>query len=274
MLYDRPKIDCHCHVFDPDAFPYAPDTPYAPAGGEIATADYFGAVMDAYGVRHALLVGPNSGYGLDNRCMLDAIARGAGRFKGIAVLDLDCGHDELQELKARGVVGAAFNVAMLGLDFYARADALFERLAALDLLVQVQVQHDDMVTLAPRLRGCDARILVDHHGRPDLSQGLAGAGFAAVLALAGTGRAYVKLSGHDKFSQLPYPFADTEPYTRELFQAYGASHCLWASDWPHLRARQRLDYGTTLSLFAQRVTDPADQQAILWDTPRRLFGFA
>ena len=61
MLYDRPKIDCHCHVFDPDAFPYAPDTPYAPAGGEIATADYFGAVMDAYGVRHALLVGPNSG---------------------------------------------------------------------------------------------------------------------------------------------------------------------------------------------------------------------
>ena len=49
MLYDRPKIDCHCHVFDPDAFPYAPDTPYAPAGGEIATADYFGAVMDAYG---------------------------------------------------------------------------------------------------------------------------------------------------------------------------------------------------------------------------------
>jgi hypothetical protein len=45
--------------------------------------------MQAYGTRYALLVGPNSGYGLDNACMLDAIARGRGRYKGIAVVKND-----------------------------------------------------------------------------------------------------------------------------------------------------------------------------------------
>ena len=77
-IYDEPKIDCHNHVIDPARFPYAADTAYRPAGQEIGSAPYFMHVLDAYGVRHALLVGPNSGYGTDNRCLLDAIARLCG----------------------------------------------------------------------------------------------------------------------------------------------------------------------------------------------------
>ena len=59
---------------DPMRFPYAPDTFYRPLPGETGTATQLGHVLDAHGVRHALLVGPNSGYGLDNSCMLDTIA--------------------------------------------------------------------------------------------------------------------------------------------------------------------------------------------------------
>jgi predicted TIM-barrel fold metal-dependent hydrolase len=58
----EPKIDCHVHVFDPERFPYADDTFYRPSGCEIGTASLLRHVMDAHGVRHALLVGPNSGY--------------------------------------------------------------------------------------------------------------------------------------------------------------------------------------------------------------------
>ena len=32
------RIDCHVHVFDPERFPYVPDAPFRPQGGEIATA--------------------------------------------------------------------------------------------------------------------------------------------------------------------------------------------------------------------------------------------
>ncbi len=37
-LFDEPKIDCHCHILDPARFAYTADTPFRPAGGEIAAA--------------------------------------------------------------------------------------------------------------------------------------------------------------------------------------------------------------------------------------------
>jgi len=272
--FSEPKIDCHCHIFDPDSFPYAPGVFYAPSGGEIATADYFMQVMAAYGVSHALLVGPNSGYGTDNRCMLDAIRRGGRRFKGIAVVDNDASTSQLQELQAQGVVGIAFNMALLGLAHYADADALWSRIAALGMCVQVQVQGRQMAELAARLMGCGAQIVVDHHGRPDLAHGLASPGFQALLGMAGSGRCAVKLSGYDKFSLEAFPFADARPFTDALLAAFGPANCLWGSDWPNIRATRRLDYGTLLGVLARSVPSAQDRRAILVDTPARLFGFS
>ena len=273
-IYAQPKIDCHCHVLDPAGFAYAPGVAYRPAGQETGSAAYFGDVMAAYGVRHALLVGPNSGYGNDNRCLLDAIARGHGRFKGIAVVPNDASDGQLRELKAQGIVGVAFNFALHGLEHYAGIGPLLSRLAALDLFVQVQVEQDQLKTLAPRLSDCGARLLIDHCGRPSVGEGILGDdGFQALLGLAGGGNTIIKLSGFAKFSQQDYPFADTLPYSRALLEAFGPEQCVWASDWPFLRAPRRLDYGPLLQLFAQTVPDGAMRQAILWRTPLRLFGF-
>src|SRR4249920_240277 len=97
-IFEEPKIDCHVHVLDPARFPYQANTHYAPAGQELGTPAQFGQVMDAYGTRYALLVGPNSGYGLDNACMLDTIARGRGRYKGVAVVRNDVTLEELERL--------------------------------------------------------------------------------------------------------------------------------------------------------------------------------
>lgn len=266
-------IDCHVHIFDPARFPYAPDTWYTPAGGETGTAAQLTQVMDAHGVRHALLVGPNSGYGLDNRCLLDAIKHSAGRFKGVAVVRNDAGRAELQDLQAQGVVGVAMNVALLGVDFYRRTGALLERLRELGLWAQVQVQADQLVELQPMLAGSGAKLLFDHCGRPDPVAGVGQAGFAALLALADTGRACVKLSSLVKCSTQPYPHPDAWPYVQALLQAYTPQHLVWASDWPFLRAPERIDYGPLLALFEQLVPQAADRQTIGWDTPQRLFGF-
>ena len=271
-IYATPKVDCHCHVLDPDGFAYAPDVSYRPAGQETGSANYFEQVLGAYGVQHALLVGPNSGYGFDNRCLLAAIAGSRGRFKGIAVAPLDASEACLQDLKTQGIVGIAFNYSLHGLDYYRSAEPLFARLAALGMFVQVQVEHAQLKALAPALLGCGAQLLIDHCGRPDVTQGLGGEGFAALLSLADSQRATVKLSGFSKFSAGDFPFNDTEAYTQALFEAFGPDHCIWASDWPFLKAPKRLDYGPLLQLFAQQVPRSEDRQKIFWDTPRRLFG--
>ena len=172
-ILSEPKIDCHVHVLDPARFPYAADTHYRPAGQETGTAAQLLQVMDVYGTQYALVVGPNSGYGLDNRCLIDAIARSTGRCKGIAVVANDASRTGLEDLKAAGIVGVAWNVTHYRVDHYADAAGLLDKLAALDLCVQVQVEHDQLVPLVPMLERSGVRILVDHCGRPTVEAGLA-----------------------------------------------------------------------------------------------------
>lgn len=272
-IFELPKVDCHCHILDPSVFPYAADVAYRPVGQEIGSADYFRALLDAYGVRHALLVEPNSGYGLDNRCMLDAIKRGRGVFKGIAMVPNDACAQYLRDLQGQGVIGAAFNVALLGLDYFRSIGPLLHRLADNGMFAQVQVEGPQMAHLAPMLLDSGVRLLVDHCGRPDVARGIDEPGFQAILGLASSRRAVVKLSGFAKFSAQPYPFADALPYLAALLQVYGPDNCVWASDWPFLKAGYRLDYGPLLKLFEVAVPDAKERHEILWETPRRLFGF-
>jgi predicted TIM-barrel fold metal-dependent hydrolase len=273
-VFEEPKIDCHAHVVDPEHFPYRADTHYAPVGQEIGTRAQLERVMDAYGTRHALLVGPNSGYGLDNSCMLAAIAGGAGRYKGIAVVRNDATLADLQRLKDAGVVGVAWNVTHYGLDYYRDAEPLVRKLEALDLFVDIQVTDDQLVHLAPLLENSGVRILVDHCAIPPVAAGLGQAGFRAVLKLAATRRAYVKLSGFAKFSRQPAPHEDAWPFIAALVDAYTLDRCLWASDWPYLRTKAHADYGVLLAIAAALFPDAADRRRLFWETPRALFGFA
>lgn len=272
-VFDEPKIDCHCHVLDPARFPYAADVAYRPAGQEIAPLEQYLQVMDAYGIRHALMVGPNSGYGLDNRCLLDALAHGGGRFKGIAVVRPDIDRDALLALRTGGVIGVAFNATVLGTAYYLNAGPLLRTLAELGMLVSLQVEGDQLVELLPLIERSDVRVLIDHAGRPAAGKGVEQAGFQALLGLAKTGRVAVKLSGHQKFSALPPPYDDTRPYLNALLDAFTLDACLWASDWPFLRAPQRLDIGPLLRGVERLLPDAGDRRKLFWDTPQRWLGF-
>jgi predicted TIM-barrel fold metal-dependent hydrolase len=272
-IFKAPKIDCHVHVLDPVNFPYGKDIEYKPSGQEIGTPSQLRQVMQTYGVSHALLVQPNSGYGSDNSCMLDTIARGGGRYKGIAIIAFDADLAALRELKAQGIVGAAFNPTFHGIDYYKRSADLIGKLAQLDMFLQIQSEHDQLSMFVPWIEAMPIRVLIDHCGRPTPEAGLDQPGFKALLRLAATQRVSVKLSGYSKFSQVPYPFDDTWPFVRAIVDAFTLDRCLWASDWPYLRAPQRQDYGPLLELAQMLFPDPAERRRLFCDTPRRLFGF-
>src|SRR5690349_19398696 len=98
----HPIVDCHNHILDPVRFPYGADNRFHPEGPEVNTAAEFIRLLDANGVTHALVVGPNSGYGLDNAALLDVVDKGKGRFKGVAVVRNEASLAELAGLKTRG----------------------------------------------------------------------------------------------------------------------------------------------------------------------------
>lgn len=272
-IFDEPKIDCHAHVLDPTRFPYGREIAYKPSGQEIGTTAQLLQVMKTYGVKHVLLVQPNSGYGSDNSCMLDAIQHNTGLFKGVAIADLDADLATLRDLKDRGIVGIAFNPTFHGTDYYVDAVGLLERLAELDMFVQLQCEHDQLLSFTSWIEAIPVKVLIDHCGRPTAEAGLEQAGFRALLRIAETGRVHVKLSGYAKFARQSYPFEDAWPFVRALVDAFTLERCMWASDWPYLRATERQDYGPLVDLVESLFPDPAERRTLLWDTPKRLFGF-
>ena len=271
-LLALPKIDAHCHVLDPARFPYAPDVAYRPAGQEMGDVGALEAVMDFHGIRHALLVGPNSGYGLDNRCLLHAMESHAPRFKGIAVVKSDCSEEQLAALKQQGVIGVAFNASLHGVAYCADIEPLLKRLAQQGMWAQFQVEGDQLLELLPLIERSNVRVMIDHCGRPHLEAGLQQAGFQALLALGRSASAVVKLSGLAKFSAKGFPFDDAKPYVEALAKNFGLAHCLWASDWPYLKAPYRLDYGPMLALYVH-LFDLSECEQIMWHSPKTVLGF-
>jgi predicted TIM-barrel fold metal-dependent hydrolase len=269
----EPKIDCHCHVIDPVHFPYRLDARYRPSGQEIAPVEQLLRVMDRNGVRRALIVGTNSGYGEDLSPVFDALARHPDRFRGMAVVPNDMSARDLAHLKAAGFVGIAFNAAYHGVEYYLGAGDLLNKLADLDLLLQVQAVAEQWTVLAPMLERADVRLVIDHCGRPAPERGLDQPGFRAVLALGRSARAAVKLSGFGQFSKMRHPHEDARPYVEALLAAFTPARTVWGSDFPFLRATERVDYGPLLALAEDLMPDAAVRQTVLWNSPRALFGF-
>ena len=268
-----PKIDCHIHAIDPVRFPYGIDTPYRPSGQEIAPAAQLIRVLDAFDVRHALVVATNTGYGSDSRILLDTLRQGGGRFKGVAVVENDVDIRELERLKAAGVIGVAYNLPFHGADYYRNTAPLLEKLVSLGLFLQIQVENEQLLDLLPLVDGSPVRLVFDHCGRPPVGQGVKGKAFQALLAIGRERDAHIKLSGYYKFSQQPHPYEDTWPFIAALVEAFTLDRCVWGSDYPFLRAAERLDYGPLLAVLTSLFPDTGDQQRLLWRTPAKLLGF-
>jgi predicted TIM-barrel fold metal-dependent hydrolase len=273
-ILDEPKVDCHYHVLDPHRFGYAPDVRYRPAGQEIGTLAQYEEVMACYNVKRAVVVGPNSGYNTDNRCLLDVLRQGQGRFKGIAVVPLTITQSELKALKERGVLGIAFNATLYGPAHYAHTHELLEHLKALDMWLQIQVENEQILSLLELIQSSKVKLLIDHCGRPSVQSGITSLGFQALLNIGREQRAVVKISGLQKFSLKPSNYEDVTPFVDALLKAFTPDACVWASDWPFLKATERLDYGPLLKVFERFVSSPEDRRKILWDTPNRVFGFS
>ena len=130
-------------------FEFSPKAYYFPTGAELGTRSQLTAVFEAYGVQRALVVQPNSGYDDDNRCLIDVLSHGEGRFRGMAVIANDTSRRELERLRALRINGVTFNAAQLGVEYYAKTAGLLAELADLDMYVDLQVQADQLIELLP-----------------------------------------------------------------------------------------------------------------------------
>ncbi|HEX3500173.1 MAG TPA: amidohydrolase family protein [Stellaceae bacterium] len=282
----RGACDCHTHVFGPPAqFPFTPQRSYTP--GEASLEELLALQRDLH-LDRVVIVQP-SVYGTDNSCTVDALRRLEGRGRAVAVIDDDIGDAELEALHRAGARGVRVNLATAGLDdpdvARRRLAATTARIAPLNWHVQIYTGMAVIAALQEELAALPVPLVIDHFGGASASAGPAPPGFAALLALVGAGKAYVKLSAPYRSSSQRPDYADVASLAAPLIAANPA-RMLWGSDWPHpgggRKHGQSLeeiepffpeDDGLTLNLLAEWAPDPELRRQILVDNPARLYDF-
>ena len=207
--------------------------------------------------------------------MLDGLADSDGRLKGIALVEPHVTDRELMRLADQGVVGIRINLTTHGMTPLTEpgSDRLLRRVREMNWFVEIHCEKDELVEAAPLLRTAGVRIVIDHFGRPDVGRGVGQPGFQALLEFGRTGQAAVKLSGPFRSSAQGFPYRACDPFVAAAIDAFTLENCVWGSDWPFVLMEERLDYGPVFGCLSRWLPDPEDRHTVLWDSPRRLFGF-
>ena len=128
-------------------------------------------------------------------------------------------------------------------------------------------------------------VVFDHFGGAQAELGPAQPGFADLLALVQSGKAYVKISGAYRASKLAPDYPDVVAARagadRGQCRSHHLGHRLAASEFGHAAGRQadrvtplfQIDDGRLLNQLPVWAPDAAIRKKILVDNPARLYGF-
>ena len=237
-------VDIHPHIISDDETRY----PRAPLFGvqsdwsreRPVTVDGLIAAMDEAGVSKAAIVQSSTCYGYDNSYLVDSVARFPGRFTAVGSVDVSQpdARQRIEQWVKRGVAGlrlftggstAAFDPSSLDepLSFPA-----WEACSELRLSMAIQTDPAGLAQVAglakrfPRVR-----IVLDHLGRPDVSDGAPYKRAASLFGLAPFENIFLKLTPRI-FGDAQREKASAETFFPRLVEVFGSRRLAWGSNFP------------------------------------------
>lgn len=264
-------VDAHCHVFGPMAeFPFSPKAKYLP---EDAGPEMLFALRDRLGFARNVIV-QASCHGTDNAATLNGIARSNGKARGVAVVDPAISDDELDRLHEGGIRGVRFNFLKRLVDD-APKDKFLEvaqRIGRLGWHVVVYFEADILDEMRPFLAAIPVPVVIDHMGRPDVSQGPDGADMRAFRKLLDSRNdIWTKVTCPDRLDPGGVPYDDFVRSVRPLVEAY-PDRVLWGTDWPHPNMEKNIpDDGALVDVIPRIAVTEELQHKLLVANPMRLY---
>ena len=265
-------VDAHCHVFGPAAeVPFAPERKYTPCD---ASKDQLFALRDLLGFERNVIV-QASCHGNDNRALLDALMHSNGRARGVASVAADVSDAELERLHEAGVRGVRFNFLRRLADFTPREVlmSIAQRIAPLGWHVVVYFEAQDLPELWDFFTRLPTIVVVDHMGRPDVSQPVDGPQFERfVRLLREHPNIWSKVSCPERLSLSgPPTYDDVVPFARCLVETF-PDRVLWGTDWPHPNLKTHMpDDGRLVDVIPRIAPTAQLQRQLLVDNPMRLY---
>ena len=272
-------VDAHCHVFGPaDKFPYAPERKYTPCD---ASKEQLFALRDHLGFDKNVIVQATC-HGTDNRALVDALKASNNKARGVATVNRNVTDAELQEMHAAGVRGTRFNFVKRLADFTPR-EVLLEianRIAPLGWHVVIYFEAVDLPELYDFFTALPTTVVVDHMGRPDVSQPVDGPEFELFVKMM---REHTNIwskvscperltvSGPPALNGEPNPYRDVVPFAKRLVETF-PDRVLWGTDWPHPNLKDHMpDDGLLVDFVPHIATTEQLQKKLLVDNPNRLY---
>ena len=272
-------VDAHCHVFGPGAeFPYAPERKYTPCD---ASREQLFALRDHLGFTRNVVVQATC-HGADNSAMVDALRASGGLARGVATVRPDVTDAELSNLHDAGVRGVRFNFVRRLVDAAPQGNLarVVDKIAPLGWHVVLYFEAPDLEDLRNFFLSIPVPLVVDHMGRPDVTQNPHGPEFDAFLDLLHarddiwckvTCPERLSVSGPPALHDERAAYADVVPFARRVVEEF-SDRVLWGTDWPHPNLTDHMPDDGLLVDFIPHIAPTTDlQQQLLVDNPMRLY---
>ena len=237
-------VDIHPHVVSPDFDKY----PLAPLFGKQSgwskdrpvTIEGLVAAMDEAGVDKAAIVQASTSYGYDMSYVCDAAARYPGRFTVVGSVDFLSPNapEKIRYWMSRGLSGlrlftggstAAFDPSWID---DKRSFAAWELAGELGVSICLQTDATGLAQVAGLAkRFPQVKILIDHFGRPDLSDGAPYKKAAAHFGLTPFENIHFKLTPRTFIDDLKGE-ATADTFFPKLVAEFGAHRLAWGSNFP------------------------------------------
>jgi predicted TIM-barrel fold metal-dependent hydrolase len=278
--------DCHTHIHgDTAKFPFFAGRVYTP---ELASPEEMSALHKALHIERVVIVTP-SVYGTDNSSTLFGMTARGPTARGVAVIDDKTPESDLDAMNKAGFRGIRLNLATGGVNDPTvgrpRFSAAVERVTARGWHVQLFTSLAMISAIKDLVATSPVPVVFDHFGGAQTALGVGQPGFADLLELVKSGKAYVKISGAYRASKLGPDYADATPLAQALIAA-NADRIVWGTDWPHpdsvtppgkqisdVTPLFQIDDGRLLNQLPAWAPDAAIRKKILVDNPAQLYGF-
>jgi predicted TIM-barrel fold metal-dependent hydrolase len=276
--------DCHTHIHgDPETFPYFSGRVYTP---ETALPEEMAALHKALRMQRVVIVTP-SVYGTDNSAALYGMKARGKDARGVAVIDEKTPESALDAMHQAGIRGIRLNLATSGVTDPSvgrkRYEAAVERVQKRKWHVQMYTNLAVISSIKDLVLASPVPAVFDHFGGAQAALGTGQPGFADLVELVRSGKAYVKISGAYRASKLSPDYPDAAPLAKALIAA-NADRIVWGTDWPHPNSSSgnpatqvtplfKIDDGRLLNQLPVWTSDASIRKKILVDNPARLYGF-
>jgi 2-pyrone-4,6-dicarboxylate lactonase len=207
--------------------------------------------------------------------MVDALRSSNGRARGVATVRPDVTEAQLHELHEAGVRGVRFNYVPRLVDpqpdeYYHR---IVEKITPLGWHVVIYFEAADLARRWAFFTSLKTIVVVDHMGRPDVSQPVDGEEFELFTRLVREhDNFWVKVTCPERLSLTgPPDYDDVVPFARRTVEEF-PDRVLWGTDWPHPNLKGHMpDDGTLVDYVPRIATTPDLQRRLLVDNPTRLY---